>query len=469
MKTVRMAAQLTAIALVTAHAQAPPVGHRGPMEHERLAKAILKQLVEIDTTQAGSTAPAAEAAAARLLDAGFPAADVEVSGPTASRQNLVARLRGRSAGRKPVLVMAHLDVVDAQRQDWTVDPFTFTERDGWFYGRGTMDDKDEAAIWTATLIRLRREGYIPDRDIVLMLTADEEAGAHNGVEWLLRNHRASIDAAFALNEGGGGVLKQNRRLAHNVQASEKTYQNFELLVTNSGGHSSLPRADNAITQLAAALIRLRDHRFPVTLSDVTRAFFQRTAAIESGGVADAMGAILRDPADRAADDLLSASPEYNARLRTTCVATRVEAGHAENALPQRARAMVNCRITPGDSPDRVLAALTRVIGDPGVAIRPTFDAEVVTPSPLMPEVLGPVEAITQEMWPGVAVIPTMGTTATDGFYLRRAGIPVYGVSGVFDDVGDVRAHGRDERIHETWFYDGLEFSYRLIKRLTGGS
>jgi acetylornithine deacetylase/succinyl-diaminopimelate desuccinylase-like protein len=457
-----------AIAVIAVNAQAPATGHRGPLEHERLAKAILKQLVEIDTTQAGSTTPAAQAAAARLREAGFPAADVEILGPAARRMNLVGRLRGRSTGRKPVLVMAHLDVVEAQRQDWTVDPFTFTERDGWFYGRGTMDDKDEAAIWAATLIRLQREGFVPDRDIVLMLTADEEAGAHNGVDWLLRNHRASIDAAFALNEGGGGVVKQGRRLAHNVQASEKTYQNFELLVTNSGGHSSLPRADNAITQLAAALIRLQHQRFPVTLSDVTRAFFQRTAAIESGGVAAAMGAILGNPADRAADDLLSASPEYNARLRTTCVATRVEAGHAENALPQRARAMVNCRIVPGDSPAGVLEALTRAIGDQGVAIRPTFEAEVVAPSPLAPEVLGPVEAITQEMWPGVAVIPTMGTTATDGFYLRRAGIPVYGVSGVFDDAGDVRAHGRDERIHETWFYDGLEFSYRLIKRLSGG-
>ena len=461
-------AAVAAFAAIAVNAQVPVAGHRGPLEHERLAKAILKQLVEIDTTQAGSTTPAAQAVAARLRDAGLAKADVEVLGPAPHRQNLIARLRGRSTGRKPLLVMAHLDVVDALRQDWTVDPFTFTEHDGWFYGRGVMDDKDEAAIWTATLIRLRREGYVPDRDIVLMLTADEEAGAHNGVEWLLRTRRTSIDAAFALNEGGGGVLKQGRRLAHNVQASEKAYQNFELLVTNSGGHSSLPRADNAISQLAAALIRLQGHRFPATLSDVTRAFFQRTAAIESDGVAAAIAAILRDPADRAADDLLSASPEYNARLRTTCVATRVEAGHAENALPQRARAMVNCRIIPGDTPARVLAALTQAIDDPGVTVRPTFDAEVVAPSPLAPEVLGPVEAITQELWPGVAVIPTMGTTATDGFYLRRAGIPVYGVSGVFDDAGDVRAHGRDERIHETWFYDGLEFSYRLLKRLSGG-
>ena len=438
------------------------------LEHERLAKAILEELVEIDTTQSGSTTRAAGAVAARLRSAGFPEADIQVLGPAPNRGNLVARLRGRNIARKPILVMAHLDVVEALPQDWTVPPFAFTERDGWFYGRGTMDDKDEAAIWTTTLIRLRREGYAADRDVVLMLTADEEAGAHNGVDWLLRNHRGLIDAAFALNEGGGGVLKQGRRLSHNLQASEKTYQNYELLVTNSGGHSSLPRRDNAITQLAAALTRLDGYRFPVMLSDVTRAFFERTATIESAEVAAAMRALLRNPADPAADAALSALPEYNARLRTTCVATRVEAGHAENALPQRARAMVNCRIIPGDSPANVMAALTRAIGDPGVAVRPTFDAEVVAPSPLLPELLGSVEAVTEELWPGVAVVPTMGTTATDGFYLRRAGIPVYGVSGVFDDAGDIRAHGRDERIHETWFYDGLEFSYRLLRRLTEG-
>ena len=464
-----LAAMLAAFAVLVLEAQTPARAHRGPPEQELLAKSVLEQLVEIDTTQSGSTTPAAEAVAARLRSAGFPDADVQLLAPAANRANLVARLRGRSTGRKPILVMAHLDVVEALRQDWTVDPFTFTERDGWFYGRGTMDDKDEAAIWTATFVRLRREGYVPDRDLVLMLTADEEAGAYNGVDWLLRNHRGLIDAAFALNEGAGGVLKQGRRLSHNVQASEKTYQNFELQVTNNGGHNSLPRTDNAITQLAAALTRLHGHRFPVLLSDVTRAFFERTAAIESAGAASAMRAILRDPADPAADAALSALPEYNARLRTTCVATRVEGGHAENALPQRARAMVNCRIIPGDSPASVEAVLTRAIADPDVAIRPTFAAEVVSPSPLLPELLGPVEEITRELWPGVAVIPTMGTTATDGFYLRRAGIPFDGVVG---GVRRRRRHpspGRDQRIHETWFYDGLEFSYRLIKRLTGSA
>lgn len=264
------------------------------------------------------------------------------------------------------------------------------------------------------------------------------------------------------------MLKQGRRLAHNLQASEKTYQNFEFVVTNSGGHSSLPRADHAIYQLANALARLEAFRFPVRLNAVTRAFFERTAALESIAVAAAMRGLLQDPSDPVAAATLGALPEYNARMRTTCVTTRIDGGHADNALPQRARAMVNCRYVAGDTPADVLATLRRVVADPDVTIRPTFDAETVPPSPLTAEVVGAVEAVTSELWPGVPVVPTMGTTATDGFYLRRAGIPVYGVSGVFDDAGDIRAHGRDERIHETWFYDGLEFSYRLIKRLTGG-
>jgi acetylornithine deacetylase/succinyl-diaminopimelate desuccinylase-like protein len=463
---------LAAFVLVTTaivlEAQTPPASDLA-RAHRDFARDLLKELVEIDTTQKGSTTPAAQAVAARLLSAGFPPADVQLLGPVPDRHNLVARLRGRDAGRKPILLMAHLDVVDALPQDWTVDPFRFLERDGWFYGRGTTDDKDEAAIWTATLIRLRREGYVPDRDLVLMLTADEEVGGpNNGTDWLLTHHRALVDAAFALNEGGGGVVKQGRRLSHNVQASEKTYLSFELLVTNSGGHSSLPRRDQAINQLASALTRVAAHVFPVRLNDVTRAFFERTAALEVPEVAAAMRALVRDPADAGAAVLLSGLPEYNARLRTTCTPTRIEGGHADNALPQRARAILNCRIVPGDSPADVAAVLQRVVGDPGVALRPLWDAQMVAPSPLSADVLGPIEAVTRELWPGVAVIPTMSTTATDGFYLRRAGIPVYGVNGIFDDIEDVRAHGRDERLNAVWFFEGLEFSYRLVKKLTGG-
>jgi len=441
---------------------------RGPAEHEALAKGLLKELVEINTTQSGNTTHAAEAVATRLKAAGFPENDVRVLAPVASKGNLVARLRGWDTGKKPIILMAHLDVVEASRRDWTVEPFTFLERDGWFYGRGTTDDKDEAAIWTATLIRLRREGFVPDRDLVLLLTADEEGGPNNGVDWLLTNHRALIDGAFALNEGGGGVVKQGRRLSHNVQASEKTFQNFEMVVTNSGGHSSLPRKDNAINQLAAGLTRLAAYTFPLRFTQVTRAFFERMAPIESPAVGTAMRTLLANPADAGAGALLSDMPEYNARLRTTCVTTQFEGGQAMNALPQRARAIVNCRILPGESPADVLATVRRLVADDAISIRPTFEAEVVPPSPLVPEVLGPIEEVTAQLWPGVPVVPTMGTTGTDGFYLRRAGIAVYGVSGVFDDIEDVRAHGRDERIHETWFFEGLEFSYRLIKRLTGG-
>ncbi len=434
--------------------------------YEALAKDILKQLVEINTTQSGSTTRAAEAIAARLKTAGFPSEDLRVLGPVPAKGNLVARLRGRSGGGKPIILLAHLDVVEALASDWSVDPFTFLERDGWFYGRGTTDDKDDAAIWTATIIRLKREGYLPNQDILLVLTADEETGTANGVEWLLANHRDLIDAKYALNEGGGGVIKRGRRLSFEVQASEKTYQTFELLVTNSGGHSSLPRPDNAINQLATALTRIAMYRFPAKLNDVTRVFFERTAAIEVPAVADAMRRIVRDPSDDAADRTLSAIPEYGARLRTTCVVTTVEGGHAENALPQRARASVNCRILPGESTADVLKTLQSVVADAAVTIRPAAAAEIGPPSPLTSEVLRPIEETVKELWPGLPVIPTMSTGASDGLYLRRVGIPVYGVSGVFEDADDVRAHGRDERIKDTSFFEGLEFGYRLVKRLT---
>jgi acetylornithine deacetylase/succinyl-diaminopimelate desuccinylase-like protein len=469
MSRIALVASLLGLAVALTSAQQPvPGDRRSPAEFEALSKDIFKELVEINTTQSGSTTRAAEAIAVRLKASGFPEGDVRVLGPVPNKGNLVARLRGRDSGQKPIILLAHLDVVEALPSDWTVDPFTFLERDGWFYGRGTTDDKDDAAIWTATLIRFKREGYVPNRDIVLMLTADEEGGPNNGVDWLLKNHRSLIDAAYALNEGGGGVIKRGRRLSQNVQASEKIYQDFELLVMNRGGHSSLPRSDNAINQLAAALARLAAFQFPITLDEITRAFFGRIAATESPEVAAAIRAVLRRPTDAKAARVLSGIPEYNARLRTTCTTTMIEGGHAENALPQRARAVVNCRILPSESPSEVFTVLRRVVADTNVAMKAIDNATVSPPSPLVADVLGPIEAITEEMWPGVPVIPTMSTGATDGLHLRRAGIPVYGVSGGFDDADDVRAPGRDERIHETWFLEGLEFGYRLVKRLTGG-
>lgn len=440
---------------------------RSPSRYEALARDLLAQLVETNTTHStGSTTDAAEKIAARLRAAGFADADLQILGPVPNRGNLVVRLHGRQTGKKPVLLLAHLDVVEADPRDWTVDPFRFLERDGWFYGRGTTDDKDEAAIWTANLIRLKEEGYVPDRDIILALTADEESGEHNGVDWLVQNRRDLIDAAFALNEGGGGVIKNGKRLSHDVQASEKVFQSFLLEATNRGGHSSLPRPDNAIYQLAAALSRLAAFEFPVRLNEVTRAFFSRTAELESPDIAAAMRRVLEDPPDPAAAARLAAIPAYNARLRTTCVATMLQAGHAENALPQRARATVNCRILPTQPAEEVLATLRQVVADSAITITPLAPAKPSPPSPLTPEVLQAIEATTREMWPGVPVIPTMSTGATDALYLRRAGIPVYGVSGVFGDADDVRAHGQDERIAATWFYEGLEFGYRLIKRLT---
>ncbi len=435
--------------------------------HQQLARDIFRELIEINTTHSvGSTTDAAEAMAARLIAAGFPESDVHVVGDAPRKGNLVARLRGRDSGKKPILLLAHLDVVEAEPEDWTVDPFTFLERDGFFYGRGTRDDKDEAAVWTANMIRWKEEGFVPDRDIIVALTADEEGGPDNGVQWLLQNRRELIDAEFALNEGGGGALKDGKRLSNNVQASEKVYQSFQLEVTNPGGHSSLPVKDNAIYHLAGALLRIGAYDFPVKLNDVTRIYFARTAKLETDEIAQAIEGILNDPPDPQAVKRLSVIPAYNSRMRTTCVATMLNAGHAENALPQRAQGVVNCRILPGEPPEDVQKTLGRLADDPEIVVTAIATATPSPPSPLTPVMLETIERITEEMWPGVPVIPTMSTGATDGLYLRREGIPVYGVSGLFNDVDDNRSHGQDERVSTESFYEGLEFLYRLVKALT---
>ena len=439
---------------------------RRPDANEQRALEIYRELIEIDTTaDSGSTTEAAEAMAARLVAAGCPAADVQVLEELPRKGNLVARYRGRSDGEAALLLLAHLDVVAADPADWSVPPFVLLEQDGYYYGRGTLDDKDEAAIYVANLIRLREEGFVPDRDIIVALTADEEGGPDNGVEWLLARHRDAIDAGLALNEGGGGALRAGRRIAHYVQTSEKVYQSYVLEVLNPGGHSSRPEPDNAIYRLADALTLLRDFAFPLSLNDTTRRYFELTAASVEPGIAAAMRGVIRTPPDPAAVAALSAIPTYNALLRTTCVATLLDAGHAENALPQRARATINCRIMPGESPDDVRAALARVIADDNVSITPLDIARPSDPSPLVPAVIGPVERITREFWPDVPVIPMMSTGATDSLYLRNAGIPVYGVSGIFADIDDNRAHGRDERMLVESFYEGLEFLYRLTREL----
>jgi acetylornithine deacetylase/succinyl-diaminopimelate desuccinylase-like protein len=432
----------------------------------QLARDIYKELIEINTTDsAGDTTKAAQAMAARLKSAGLPDEDIHVFGPNPRKGNLVARYRG-TGQRKPLLLLAHLDVVEALRDDWSVDPFKLLEKDGFFWGRGTTDDKAMAAVWIASFIRYRQEHYVPDRDLIIALTADEEGGDFNGVQWLIANHRDLIDAEYALNEGGESQMRDGKYILNAVQPSEKVYQSFRLEVRNAGGHSSRPVKDNAIYELAEGLTRLSKYQFPVRLNEVTTEYYKRMAALYEGQAAADMKAVAKNPPDRAAVGRLSKSPYHNALLRTTCVATRLEAGHAENALPQTARAVVNCRIIPGESPAEVRSTLVRVLDNPKISVASIAEATLSQPSPLQPEIMGSIERITIQMWPGVPVVPVMSTGATDGLYLRNAGIPTYGVSGFFENVEDTRAHGRDERIGVKQFYEGREFLYRLVKALS---
>jgi acetylornithine deacetylase/succinyl-diaminopimelate desuccinylase-like protein len=451
----------TLLAASSLFAAAPPL----PEPMRQLTREIYKELVEINTTEsAGNTTTAANAMAARLLAAGFPAADVQVLGPNARKGNLVARLRGTGA-KKPLLLMAHLDVVEAKREDWSVDPFTFLEKDGYFYGRGTGDDKAMAAIWIATLIRFKQEGFVPNRDLIVALTADEETGDSNGVQWLLQNHRDLIDAEIALNEGGGGAMRKGKYLYNGVGASEKVYVTFRLETKNKGGHSSVPQKANAIYELAEGLTRIAKFDFPVKLNEVTRAYFARMATIEDGQKAADMRALAeRDDPQAAAR--LSETPPYNARMRTTCVATRLEGGHADNALPQTARATVNCRVLPGEDPEAVHSKLVEVLADPSIEVTWIDRAKPSIPSPLTPAVMKPIADVTSEFWPGVPIMPLMATGASDGLYTRNAGIPTYGISGIFSDIEDSRAHGRDERVGVQQFYEGAQFLYTLVRRLT---
>jgi acetylornithine deacetylase/succinyl-diaminopimelate desuccinylase-like protein len=441
--------------------------------HQQLARDIYKELVDINTSPAHGTTAAATAMAARFRAAGFPEADLFVGGPDPAKHNLVVRYRGApTSGSKPILLLAHLDVVDANRQDWSpdLDPFRLTEQDGHFYGRGTVDDKAMAAIFVATLLRMKQQGLTPARDLVLALTADEEGGDHNGVQWLLANHRARVDAEYGLNEGGSGQLRDGTPIANRVQASEKVYLDFTLEVTNRGGHSSQPRPDNAIYDLAAALTRLGAHTFPARVNEVTRAYFAAMARIEPGPLAADFEAIARpgDP-DPAVVARLSAVPLYNAMLRTTCVTTMVSAGHAPNALPQRAAATVNCRVLPGEDPQAVARTLVQVLDNPAIAVTPVDEAKPSPPSPLTPEVMQAIERTTARLWPGVPVVPVMSAGATDGLYFRQAGIPIYGVSGLFEDMNDVRSHGRDERLGVKEFFDGQEFLWSLVTTLSGAT
>jgi len=440
-------------------------GQSMPPEPERqLARDIYKQLIEIKSGYTtGATTPVAESMAARLRAAGFADSDIFIGGAIPRKANLVVRYHG-TGRRKPMLLLAHTDVVEAKREDWSMDPFQFIERDGYFYGRGTGDDKAQAAVWIANLIRYKREGFQPDRDIIVALTADEEGGGpYNGIQWLIQNKRELIDAEYCLNEGGFGEMAGGRRIANDVQVSEKYVINFRLEVRNKGGHSSMPVADNAIYHLAGALERLSHFAFPLKTNGVTRAYFQALSKIETGAVKDDLARIAEGAQD-AMEHVAAASPAWNATLRTTCVATELEGGHAMNALPQLAAANVNCRVLPEDSVEYVQSTLQRVLADDQVKVI-AGERSQGPASPLREDVFKAVSRLTDTLWPGVATIPIMIMGATDGLYLRANGIPTYGVQGFFMDRNDIRFHGRDERMLVQSFYEGQTFLYELVKTL----
>jgi acetylornithine deacetylase/succinyl-diaminopimelate desuccinylase-like protein len=438
-----------------------------PPAHRQLARAMFQELIEINTVRDSGATRAAVVLARRLKAGGFPPEDVQLVGPKPRKQNLVVRLRGRGKAQ-PILFIAHLDVVDAQREDWSFEPFKLTERDGYFYGRGTSDIKDEAADLVVNLLRLKREGYVPQRDIIVALTDDEEGGDDNGAAWLVQHRPDLVRAAYVINTDAGGAQMQNgKRLRNPVQTSEKLYATYLLEVTGPGGHSSLPSKNNTIYTLARGLDRLSRYDFPVRLTETTRTFFSRLA----DQVGEQVGADLRDvssgTADPSAVERLSGVPMYNSSMRTTCVATVLQAGKVENALAQRAQATIQCRLLPGDSPQQVRDTLLRVLADSAIGITQQGDREPAPESPLSPEVMSAVERVTRSMWPGVIVLPVMDPWSSDSRHFRLADFPVYGISGVFYDIDDVRAHGKDERISVQSFYEGVEFMYRLMKELSG--
>lgn len=443
--------------------------------HQQLTREIYKQLIEVQSSvTTGNITTAAVAMAQRFRDAGIPESDIFVGGPLPHKHNVVARIRGKAGSTKrPLILLAHLDVVEALKADWSadLDPFVFTEREGYYYGRGTADDKAMAAIFVANVFRFKQEGFQPDRDIIIALTADEEGGGSNGVSWLLNNHKELVDGALVINEGGGGTLRDGKYLFNSVQAAEKTVTNYTIRVTNRGGHSSVPRPDNAIYTLADALAKVGRYGFPVKFNEVNKGFFLRTAEVETPEMGRAMKALVANPRDAAALRIVAADPRYNSMLRTTCVATELRGGHASNALPQLAEANVNCRKFPDESAQQVRDELARVIGDSTVEVvlqGRQGAAGVSTPAlTLSPELMDPVAKITKEMFGNIPVVPVMSTGATDARFFRTQGIPAFGVSGLMSDpTVDARAHGRDERMRIQSFFEGQEFLYRLTKALS---
>jgi acetylornithine deacetylase/succinyl-diaminopimelate desuccinylase-like protein len=436
-----------------------------------LAREILRELIDTRSTHDVGSTELARKVQARLLAAGFAAADAQLLIPADHPRagNVVARLHGSGKG-KAVLYLCHLDVVAANPQDWTRDPFHLTEDDGWLYGRGTIDMKGQDAAVLAALLRMKSEHFIPERDIVVAFTADEESGGErNGVDWLLTDHRDLVDAGLVINpDGGEAGMKGGRRLYVGVQTSEKISMAFEAEVTDKGGHSSRPTADNPIYRLSEGLARLSKFRFPTHLTDTTRQYFERRAAIETGSIRSDMLAAAKTSPDPAAVDRLSAVVETNILLRTTCTATQIDGGHAQNALPQRARATLQCRIIPGESQDSVRDTLVSVLGDPTIKISVITPASPSPESPLSGNILPTVEKVVHQLWPDVVVLPQMGAGASDSKYTRVVGIPSYGIDGMFDDLDDGRAHGRDERIGVAAFGQEVDFTYRLMREFSKG-
>ncbi len=469
MKRLSLACCVLSTFRVASSAWAASPGPLPPAADQELARSILKELVEINTTHPYGSTGAAQAIQGHLMAAGFSASDVVLVAPPdhPNKGNVVVRYHSKGLA-KPVLFLGHLDVVEAKSEDWSVEPFKLTEKDGWFYGRGSIDMKDGDAAMLETLIRFKRERFVPERDIIVAFTADEEAGGDaNGPAFLLKEHRDLIDAALAVNlDGGGGQYKDGNRFAFEIGTSEKTYVTFTLETTSAGGHGSLPGPDNAIYRLADGLGRLEAYRFPVMLTATTRASFEKFAQLDPGPQSADLHAVANDPPDPAAAERLSQIVRLNAQLRTTCVATLISGGHAENALPQRAKATIQCRMMPGDSAEQVQAALTTALADPKIAV--TLDAPpIVSPeSPPTVQITARVARVAHSMWPGVPLVPTMATGFSDDRQTRNAGIVSYDLSGVWADVNENRAHGRDERLGVREFDESVEYTYRLMKAMS---
>jgi acetylornithine deacetylase/succinyl-diaminopimelate desuccinylase-like protein len=450
-------------------------------EDKALAHEIFKQLIEINTTDTplGNVTTATTAMQKRFLDAGFAPDNVHLLGPDPRKMNLVVRIQAAATPtEKPVVFLCHIDVVEALRSDWSTDPFQFVEKDGYYYGRGTQDMKDSDAALVFTFLRLHREGYKPKRDLILALTADEEGGKFNGADWLVKEHRDLVDAAFVINPDSGGVeLDHGRPVVADVEATEKVYSDYQVTASDRGGHSSVPRPDNAIYELTTALSKLAAYQFPFEMNEVTRTYFNNLAGQEAGQAAADMRAILGTPPNLAAAARLSAEPSFNSNFRTTCVATRLAAGHANNALPQTAQANVNCRIFPGHSPEEIRQVLMDVFADPKLTVKYVSDSGVVAdtaperkamvpPAPIK-AVFDPLTKFTQALWPGTPVTPVMENGASDSIYFAQAGIPCYGYSAIALERDDDRAHGQDERLPVESYWKSLDFFYAFSKALGG--